>query len=120
MPAVSPHLEYTFGSKLDLDVKVVREAKTIFLPFVESEDEFAASGIRAIFQNGNHFLFWERNYSNIRDYFNSMISLYRAEYNINGRASITTAKAIVDDFQDIHKLLLAQCGERKTRRSAST
>ncbi len=101
LPALSPHMDYSFGQKLDLDVDVVRNSKGSFIPYVESEDEFAASGIRAIFQAGNHFLHWERNYSTIRDYFNTLVSLYRSEFNMTGEAKAITAKEIIGEFQDV-------------------
>lgn len=105
LPALSPHLDLSFGNKMDLDTKIVRESKTAFIPFVESEDDFAASGIRAIFQNGNNFLYFERSYSYIREYFQILTSLYRSEYNNYGKGEAITAAEIVRDYQDVFKVM---------------
>ncbi len=58
LAALAPHIEVNLGGSFDLDRPLVRDSKSAFLPFVESEDEFIASGVRALIGERFALLDW--------------------------------------------------------------
>ncbi|MGZ3722378.1 MAG: hypothetical protein ACXVA9_05580, partial [Bdellovibrionales bacterium] len=124
IPPIAPGLDIDFGNRLDLEVHALIDSTQRFLPFVETEQEFVDSALKAALNGGPHrkdvFLFWLGDQGQIitwTEYLKGLISVYRLEHELKGRNILFTADTILKAHQEILNYARITPDERSIFRS---
>ncbi len=109
MKEIAPQITVNMGSKLDVDVEMVRSPNQKRLIFTESEDEFVNSGLRAYFSSYKSFVHWHTltggRVSTWTSYVKTQASLYRLEQDLFRTNNIVSARQVLEAQEQILKML---------------
>lgn len=114
---VAPHVTVNFGSQLNMDVVLVRDATIRQLLWTESEDDFVNSGLKAYFSKKEPFVTWitlaGARVLGWANFLKSMMSIYRLENEVLGAPQTFSAEKILSAHEDILKLTQLSPEDRK-------
>lgn len=114
VPKLAPHLSINMGSKLTNDNPLIRSGEFAFLPFVDSEEEFVVSGLRALFrpegqisryQFANWFSLLGKRSFPWPYYIRTLESTYRMETELSPTERSVTAEDILHAHEDVLKVI---------------
>lgn len=104
LPALAPHLNISYGQRLDNDSLALRNSESGFIPYNENPDEFVASALRLYFRGeSKSYFFWQPSSPLLQtvDWMKNLVSLYRLDYELTGQSKRITSKGILDMFEDM-------------------
>lgn len=102
---IFPHITVNLGSKLDLDVDLVKNTKYSLIQYTSSEEEFVKSGLRAVFPARDRIASWLHSITGYidpwDDYIESLIASHRLEQDLTGGTKVFTAETILQAHEEL-------------------
>jgi hypothetical protein len=112
-----PNVSINFGSRLDLDVDLVRGATIRQIPFGPSEELFVDGGLRAIFAKQDPFVVWQSLAGGRivmwQNLMKVMMTGYRLEGEVTGSAKTFTPERIFEAHEDLVRLTVLTPDDRR-------
>lgn len=117
MQRLAPNIQINWGSRLDMDVELVRDAVIRQLPFTDTEEAFVESGLKAYFAKRDPFAVWQvlagGRIITWTNYLKVMMTGYRLENEFYGKPRTFTAQRILQAHEEILALTVLQPDDRR-------
>jgi hypothetical protein len=105
---LAPNVSVSLGSRLDMDVEMVRTAEIRQIPYGENEQAFVDNALKAIFSKREPFAVWLVLAGGRVNMWNNLLKTmttgYRLESEINGSAKTFSPQRIMEAHEDILRL----------------
>jgi hypothetical protein len=122
LPPIAPHLRISYGERLDLDGPVIHGTGQGYMTFVENSEDFIATALKIYFKSTGAFLTWKSLGSHpvttSPDLMKSVISLYRLDFELNGRSHVITPAGALKEFEKLIEYMRLTTQDREIMSAA--